>query len=203
VRADRGEHDGAEPEGAEPEGADESVDETEIEVDAVEGGQISEDPSAVPGQHDMPHAALPLEDLPYDPETMGLPPAAGHAAQPAADGDDAEQVDTDTESDDDYEAADDLAVEDDDNREATLADFFGSDEDDEDDDDEEIDESDTAAEGLEDEALRDEAGDGEVADIENMKPDRSEPRAAPAGRKGRTSVPSWDDIMFGAKDRGR
>lgn len=35
-----------------------------------------EDPRHVPGQQAMPHEVLPLEDLPYDPDTMGDPPAA-------------------------------------------------------------------------------------------------------------------------------
>ncbi|WP_298891208.1 septation protein SepH [uncultured Serinicoccus sp.] len=46
-----------------------------------------EDPSHVPGQQEMPDEVLPLEDLPYDPDTMGDPPAAhprGSAPEAAA-----------------------------------------------------------------------------------------------------------------------
>lgn len=38
--------------------------------------QTQEDPSHVPGSQEMPDEVLPLEDLPYDPDTMGDPPAA-------------------------------------------------------------------------------------------------------------------------------
>ncbi|KUG53333.1 hypothetical protein AVL62_00545 [Serinicoccus chungangensis] len=49
--------------------------------------QTAEDPSHVPGQQEMPDEVLPLEDLPYDPDTMGDPPAAhprGSAPEAAA-----------------------------------------------------------------------------------------------------------------------
>ncbi|OLT16327.1 hypothetical protein BJF80_07050 [Serinicoccus sp. CUA-874] len=38
--------------------------------------QGADDPGHVPGQREMPGEVLPLEDLPYDPGTMGDPPAA-------------------------------------------------------------------------------------------------------------------------------
>lgn len=49
--------------------------------------EVSDDPAHVPGQQAMPHEVLPLEDLRYDPETMGVPPAAhprGSAPEAAA-----------------------------------------------------------------------------------------------------------------------
>lgn len=38
--------------------------------------RTEDDPGHVPGQQHMPDEVLPLEDLPYDPDTMGDPPAA-------------------------------------------------------------------------------------------------------------------------------
>ncbi|ANS77990.1 putative DNA-binding protein [Serinicoccus hydrothermalis] len=56
----------------------------------------ADDPGHLPGQRDMPDEVLPLEDLPYDPDTMGDPPAAhprGSAAEaPAPVGLEDEQV---------------------------------------------------------------------------------------------------------------
>lgn len=49
--------------------------------------EATDDPAHVPGQQAMPHEVLPLEDLGYDPDTMGLPPAAhprGSAPEAAA-----------------------------------------------------------------------------------------------------------------------
>ncbi len=161
------------------------------------GADGSADPGSVPGRSDFPDEALPLEDFPYDPDTMGLPPSAhGH-------------VDAEAE-----------AV-----HEATLADFFDPRDDEyvEDDDEDE-------REGGDDGILADDGPDVEVDDPDGGwgpadLPDQGSvevaeetPDAAPpptvesedagatdlASRKrGRPSVPSWDDIMFGARDRGR
>lgn len=186
-------------------------------LDIATGGQVSEHPSAVPGQQDIPHQALPLEDLPYDPDTMGLPPAAGgERAQDEVDAGDTEvdgvevgnaEVDgVDEVSDEDVGdeddaadfldgGADQLELE----HEATLADFFGSDDDLDDD---------AAEDGVDDSGMN--GDDVENPDVEEGRVDearatQAEPvvKSPPRGRKGRPSVPSWDDIMFGTKESGR
>lgn len=49
-----------------------------------QGAAPPSDPADVPGVADVPDDVLPLEDLPYDPATMGLPPSAhGHPADQA------------------------------------------------------------------------------------------------------------------------
>jgi len=198
---------------------------------------LTDDPSAVPGGQDVPEQALPLEDLPYDPDTMGPPPAAGRAD--SADlsgidlaGTDLEPVDGDDDlaTGDDLEGAeaedgteeafedgapdgtgdvietdgDDVALpvddsedsedtEDDDDeddlgdsREATLADFFGD-----------IVEDDDASEDPDDPA----AGEAPEQDPSADAPGADARTRGRRQRKARPSVPSWDDIMFGAKDR--
>jgi len=230
----------------------------------------SADPAAIPGLADAPEQVLPLEDLPYDPDTMGLPPAAHGAPDAAAEDSDTTEVSSpdaaaadtataeslDAESLDqgaDVDPADGTAsynVEldfDDDYevdprpQDATLAEFFGhhvgyqeggddlEDDlaDDLADDDEDLEndvgeaedvhgddhrsenESDRVADGSDDVAA---TGDPDAApQVESAGgPDAAEESAAsetaatPKRRKdGRPGVPSWDDIMFGAKDRGR
>lgn len=57
----------------------------------------------------------------------------------------------------------------------------------------------------EDAAPTEETPAAEAEQEDNDRPAAADPeptpRAKPAGRKGRPSVPSWDDIMFGARDR--
>ncbi len=177
-------------------------------VPTQDGGSTS--PVSVPGDQDVPDGALPLEEFPYDPETMGLPPSAHGHAEPSDDG----------------------------LREATLEDFFGDfvdeDLDDEDVDDEDLDDKDRNDEDRNDEDLNDEDlndEDGADEDLEKRVASAAPPTTAsedagytgtqtgeapaseadahadedePApGRRRRPSVPSWDDIMFGARDRGR
>ncbi len=171
----------------------------------------SADPSAVPSQTGFTDEALPLEDLPYDPDTMGLPPAAGREeADPSeadlpgrelSEGDPLEatvsDVSTDSDGDDSYDDGlpeSELEPDDDadsDEREATLADFFGDDDD-----------------FVEDDAPSDEASMDDEVDTADDKPGDETASAQSAnkssrGRKGRPSVPSWDDIMFGARDQDR
>ncbi|MGI8947742.1 MAG: septation protein SepH [Ornithinimicrobium sp.] len=145
----------------------EGADAVRIGTGDTEAG--SHDPVSVPGGGAPPGEALPLEDFPYDPDTMGLPPSAhGHADRSEADPEDAHPEEDPKE---DHETS----------REATLADFFG------DPDDEQGGESEPDGEGQ-----------GAPA------PTQESEDAGYAGRKrARPSVPSWDDIMFGARDRGR
>ncbi|MDQ3382354.1 MAG: septation protein SepH [Actinomycetota bacterium] len=249
-------------------------------------------PAEVPGTEQVPDDLLPLEDLPYDPDTMGPPPAAhGHPSDEGAEGVDQDGPDAlgqagpdslgeagpDTvgganstlDLEEDYAA--ETPAETDDQvsgpREATLADFFGDDEDELDDDegdldgddldgrddDEELDEDEGDLDGDDldsDDPRDDELADDDVTDALQpaeseakftAAPDASEQPAGPehpeqpeqsamqarqvaaepgdtgaaggseptqqpdeegaARRKGRTRVPSWDDIMFGARDR--
>lgn len=170
-------------------------------ADEIDGGHDTEasgDPAALPAG--ITDQALPLEDLPYDPDTMGLPPAAGREAAPVpAHTDEARaRVDEDVERLDDdspEEDVDDGDVEE--SREATLADFFGGEDIDDDDDlaDDDLDEGDLD----DDHENEDEDGAGDE-DPSDEAPSAPSP---PRGRKGRPSVPSWDDIMFGARDRDR
>lgn len=66
--------------------------------------QTQEDPSHVPGSQEMPDEVLPLEDLHYDPDTMGDPPAAHprgsapEAAVPVGPEEDDEQAPDDRDS---------------------------------------------------------------------------------------------------------
>lgn len=134
------------------------------------------DPAALPAG--VTNQALPLEDLPYDPDTMGPPPAAGReAADVRGDSDETGQ-----RSEEDAELLDEESPED--SRAATLADFFGTD--------------DRTEEGDPN------GGDPKVKEDAEEVTDETTPAAsAPRGRKGRPSVPSWDDIMFGARDKDR
>ncbi len=165
-------------------------------------------PSSVPvSEEQVPEEVLPLENLPYDPETMGLPPAAhGRPGDEADEGNEADEGDESDESPEPAEeprgagpaATEDAQQEeelplgtgaadaDSDDEEANLDDFFG-------------DETDDEADGETDGEADDETPAAEPADAEEQP-------AGPARagrRKGRPSVPSWDDIMFGARDRDR
>ncbi len=103
------------------------------------------------------------------------------------------------EAGDGYRADDDLGVEDDDENSAaddsadghtTLDDFFGTGEDD--DDDDEVDDVHNANDG---------EVDADAQDADASTEAEAKLSASGRGRKGRPSVPSWDDIMFGARDR--
>ncbi|WP_134773139.1 septation protein SepH [Ornithinimicrobium flavum] len=231
------------------------------------------DPAHVPGQRSMPDEVLPLEDLHYDPDTMGDPPAAHPRA---AEEHDEESADADREpetgsagdpgvaGEDDARSAgrrqrrrlrmpkfaveDPAPVEPDPEPDGAYArtlepgevsfdEFFGTDdelEDDGPDSDEPT--SELADEGPGDEPApelegeedaeelgpddRDDSDDADDRDDDNDddEADGAEPQAdagsstvtkepappkpAAPPRKGRTSVPSWDDIMFGSRDRG-
>lgn len=238
----------------------------------------SDDPAHVPGQQAMPDEVLPLEDLHYDPDTMGDPPAAHPrpAAPEAADPELDEQADVPAEepevepdATDEDEAQEPhggdqghgrgssgrrqrrrlripkLAVEQPvpdepdpepdgayarthEPGEVSFDEFFGTEdevgaEDDVAAVDDEGDVGDVGAVIPDDEASQsdpadefdpEEESDPEEEADETDQVDEDEPqeaptsssepaqsRAAASSRKGRTSVPSWDDIMFGSRDR--
>lgn len=273
----------------------------QAKASGIDSPSPSTDPAAVPGLAQMPDDVLPLEDLHYDPASMGPPPGArGDLPAPADDAaaeaggavvadavgtpDDGETPET--AADDERHAETTMARTGRMSRRmrrrqtnATLEDFFGDEESDDDAaSDEESDDEHAELELLTDDDLDtddvlpeetsehedDRAGaheqddelehlddardhvpsdqsseesdvdDSEVDDaddadddaevdgseIDDAEPDvpepatEPEPAAEPSGapaaaaepddsakRKGRTSVPSWDDIMFGAKDR--
>lgn len=225
----------------------------------------SADPAGLPQLEHAPEDVLPLEDLAYDPDTMGLPPAAhgdspapeaaveetqsaaaeeapaeAPAAQPGAAGYD---VPLEFDNDQDGDEADDVdgSEEDRSPQGATLDDLFGpEDEDDTVEDDLEVDEVDDIEESLEVDDqpdAPDDVADAQVDDTANRQAEAEDEDAAtdatedssadePAGdsaaeepaedaaaeapvdkprakrrKDGRPGVPSWDDIMFGAKDR--
>ena len=142
-------------------------------------------PTHVPGAEEAPEEAAPLEHIAYDPSTMPPPPAAhGHAeahthwdVAPAAD----EEVPARTgEAGIEAGTAGELDA--------------GRPEDDE------------PADDAADDAVEEETADEAAASRADA---RSAPKAGepsrPTRRNGRPSVPSWDDIMFGARpgsDRG-
>ncbi|MGB3184436.1 MAG: septation protein SepH [Ornithinimicrobium sp.] len=239
-----------------------------VGLDIARSGQVSQDPSAVPDQHDLSNNALPLEGLPdgsrvRGPQTVDGADAAApghdggrttnHREASSGPGGDAARDENDGEPGHDLnvEAEDDSDWAEDEEREATLADFFGSDDDDDDGqvhdvlvdggddghvgadddrpvhdvladggDDGHVDDAGNAAEtegGGIDEPATDDGGERDGVDSPDIltsvdpqtpatpDPDRGEKsgKGSMRARKGRTSVPSWDDIMFGAKDRGR
>lgn len=165
------------------------------------GTDGSADPSSVPGRGDFPDEALPLEDFPYDPATMGLPPSAhGHVDEEGDEVHEATLADFFDPRDDEY-------VEDDDE--------VGDEDDRDEDEPGDVSDPDSVAgttypdEGWDAADLPDPGG----TDLGQEAPEPGPPPTAesedagapdPASRKrGRPSVPSWDDIMFGARDRGR
>ncbi len=214
----------------------------------------SSDPAGIPQLAQAPEDVLPLEDLAYDPDTMGLPPAAhgapsasGAAAAPEPARDDPDlaadtersaaapqervggpaEYDVELEFDTDEPAAEatsrlgagappdstEEAPADDSPQEATLSDLFSSDEDVPEDEgaatdepaakgDEEVPDSATAVDRAPDDPAADNA---EPAAGEEESPSGApgkRPQKKAAKRKdGRPGVPSWDDIMFGAKGR--
>ncbi len=214
-----------------------------------EGAEDAEDD----GQHDLPHdshavgprtvagAATAAPEPDGGSTTDDLEASRGLGAQAAREDD----RDGHSGQDVDAETAGDSALAEQEEREATLADFFGSDADDDQADDIRTVDGEDGQLGIDEESQVGPEGDGpqvdeaeDGADREggdnddspgpdegdaqwdgvnspdlqaaddpqtpdspgrDEKPDKGSPR----GRKGRTSVPSWDDIMFGAKDRGR
>ena len=230
----------------------------------------------VPGQQAIPPEVLPLEDLAYDPDSMGDPPAAhpgGAAAEspnpptspPAVE--DATEEAAEEATDDDVPDEPqqrparqqrrrlrlpklpdpvDPPVEDEqdgaetyarlrDPDEVSFDEFFDLDETSEDEgpdgqdlpEDDHVPEDETQDVSAQADPVSDEVdsdaddNDADDSDAEQDAPaedtddddedaDADPPAAAapepprpakPAGRKGRPSVPSWDDIMFGARDR--
>lgn len=241
------------------------------------------DAAHVPGQQAMPDEVLPLEDLRFDPDTMGDPPAAhprGSApeaplpvhppeedehddGESPADDDGEPPADDDGESPDhagrpgsrrerrrlrlpklptpvgepEDEGPDAVAEQPDlgyarraDPQEVSFEEFFGTDDEGDPVDDDVVDHAETE---LEDDALGsdDDLQDDDLEDVlpddepqEGVDPDEGEtapgadasagnvpgqpeagssPQGARRKAKGRPSVPSWDDIMFGAADRKR
>lgn len=146
------------------------------QIDTADSGGDQGRPDAVPGQESFPEEALPLEDFPYDPDTMGLPPSAHGHVEPDPAGDADHGDDDSDESDESDETTE---------HEPTLEDFFGT--------------------LLDPEQEPDDDGDQPGPEEPDPEPaEDSEPGADGKARKrGRPSVPSWDDIMFGARDRGR
>ncbi len=189
---------------ADPEFDVEATDETEPRNDTEASG----DPAALPAG--VTDQALPLEDLPYDPDTMGLPPAAGREASDVADdgervdagtdsGHDADDVDVDVDVDVDDSLEDVEEMDEEDSREATLADFFGSD----DIDDEDVVDEDVVDEDVEIDDGDRQIGAAETGSAEDVSAEETPAPSTSRSRKGRPSVPSWDDIMFGARDQDR
>ena len=180
-------------------------------------------PSQTPVDEAPREDALPLEDLAYDPETMPPPPAARgrHPLDPEPDdssvGDDVLPAAVPPAAAPDAEPVTDLGVEEHQDLvdEAAVVD-----------DVEEHDVEEHAAEATDlDEAAREDIVPEDAADaapqapedlddvvVEDVEPDaepqpepvRAAPapeRPRPAKKSGRRSVPSWDDVMFGAKPR--
>jgi hypothetical protein len=165
-------------------------------------------PSQTPGDAAPREDALPLEDLAYDPETMPPPPAARgpHPLDPAPGagsvGDDvlpAAAAEADDVAD---EAVEDLGTEDHDLEDHDLEEHTATD-------------AGLAGAAREDVVPEDvtEAGSQEPEDLDDVAVEDVEPepdpkpvkaasdRPRPAKKSGRRSVPSWDDVMFGAKPR--
>lgn len=184
------------------------------------GGRRRITPASIPIAHEpVPDELLPLEDLPYDPDTMGPPPAAGRPEElpaespeelaafgpvPGAGGE--EPVAEDARSAEDVAAG---AVPEP-PQDATLDDFFGFDADDapaEDpgEDTDPVEESAGAEqqdepEEADGEPTRETEAETQPAPAEDEEPAQEDPPAPrKKGRKGRPSVPSWDDIMFGTR----
>lgn len=208
-----------------------------------------DDPGHVPGQEEMPDEVLPLEDLAYDPETMGDPPAAhprGSAAEAAAPvGPDPYEAEPEPPSPEEVQRAvgrapgkarrrrglrlPDLAPAPapeespesevtfartrHDPQEVTFDEFFGTEEVDDEQELRYVDyvepadppDDDSAAPADPAEDRRGRESQSSPVDEPVAEPDPSaaaEQEASASGqRKGRTSVPSWDDIMFGSRDR--
>ena len=149
-------------------------------------------PTHVPGAADAPEEAVPLEHIAYDPATMPPPPSAHGYPGAHAHWDVSDQPDTATgEAEDAADAAASLPEGTADGTPAVDAGAVpGSGPEAVEDDQTDEDEDDAQAEAAQKPAAPEEA------------PAR---RSASARRSGRPSVPSWDDIMFGARpgsDRG-
>lgn len=169
-------------------------------------GSGSSDPSAVPGQDQFPNEALPLESFDYDPARAGLPPGARGEFSRSREATLEDFFGSESGTDDD----------DAENSEAEINESQ-VDEADEGITDESTPENDM--ETSEPEPILDEAGPADLG--YEPEEDHSEPTpeteeaAADAGvpdlseeessrsKKNRPSVPSWDDIMFGARGRGK
>lgn len=230
----RSERDQAAPHVADHAGQDDEVGDL---IDAtVDTADADPDPAGLPGQDSEQRAAvLPLEDLRYDPDTMGPPPSAGRPesarTQRSRRGNRRDRAKAERPTHED---------EVDDPQDVTLGDLF----DDDPADDPAEDPADTSAADLEDDTGHDDIGHDEAGEADDaadvpsrrnntddtdhpedgdQSEDRSEPEftgpdlddeaaetsadtsadaePAPSKRKGRTSVPSWDDIMFGSRGK--
>jgi hypothetical protein len=145
-------------------------------------------PTHVPGAADAPEEAVPLEHIAYDPTTMPPPPPAhgypgAHAHWDVDDQPDAPA--SGPEDADDASLPEEVA-------DATPAVDAGTD---------------SVTEAVEDDQPDEDEDDAQPPAAEQPAAREEAParRSASSRRSGRPSVPSWDDIMFGARpgsDRG-
>lgn len=200
-------------------GAGEVIDLSDVtaEVDTTTGGSGPADLPGPDGDHRA--AVLPLEDLPYDPDTMGPPPAASRpeearTSRPRRGSRRAKDGRSDDPAPEFSFAAAPEAEESAEPRDVTLEDLFDDESDsvldDGSTDDGSTDDGTGAADGTgadEPESVGadqfQEEAEQESADLEPADDEpEPEPEGRPtSGRKGRTSVPSWDDIMFGSRGK--
>ncbi|MGZ4629285.1 septation protein SepH [Oryzihumus sp.] len=150
-------------------------------------------PTHVPGSADAPEEAVPLEHIAYDPTTMPPPPPAHGYPGAHAHWDVGDQPGTPAGEPEDADAAlpeDDAALPEEVSDAVPTVEAVPADEDARDEGDHPDVEDDAQPGAAQKRAAREEA------------PTR---RSASSRRSGRPSVPSWDDIMFGARpgsDRG-
>ena len=150
------------------------------------GGRRKSAPAQTPVDEAPRSDALPLEDIAYDPETMPPPPAARGAhpsdGSEAAVGDDVLPA-AEPHEPDVAEAHEPDALE---------ADAHGA----------EVSEPDAEAEPEAEPEAEAEAEPHAAAGVEPEAEPEAEPTPArPTRKKGRPSVPSWDDVVFGARPR--
>ncbi|MGN6636494.1 MAG: septation protein SepH [Oryzihumus sp.] len=145
-------------------------------------------PTHVPGAADAPEEAVPLEHIAYDPTTMPPPPPAHGYPGPHAHWDVGDQPDAPASGPED---ADDAS------RPVEVADPTPA-----------VDAgTDSVTEAVEDDQPDEDEDDAPPPAAEQPAAREEAParRSASSRRSGRPSVPSWDDIMFGARpgsDRG-
>lgn len=178
-------------------------------------GVGSADPSAVPGAENFPNEALPLEDFDYDPRSAGLPPGArGNDDRDTREatledffGRNSDDKQDDEPQDEGGDGDGDGVSEESDAQSVSQHD---------DAEHHEQGASDSESEDfIEDEAGEPEEGEESAIEVESEPtpeteeavpdpsvPDLSEEESSKA-KKNRPSVPSWDDIMFGARGRNR
>jgi hypothetical protein len=150
-------------------------------------------PTHVPGSADAPEEAVPLEHIAYDPTTMPPPPPAHGYPGAHAHWDVGDQPGTPA-----GEPEDDAALSEDD---AALPEEVT---------DSKAPDADTDADAgaaVEDDQPDEDEDDAQPEEAQKPAAREEAPtrRSASSRRSGRPSVPSWDDIMFGARpgsDRG-